>query len=117
VGAPQQEMIAYAIAQHDGARGVGLCIGAALDFLSGRAVRAPRRVRFADVVRIAEDAGIGAIPIMAGIGFLLGLILAFQSAIPMQRFGAQIFVADLLGIAMLRAPAPLLRRTPGRCAA
>jgi exopolysaccharide biosynthesis WecB/TagA/CpsF family protein len=41
VGAPQQEMIAYAIAQHAGATGVGLCVGAALDFLSGRAERAP----------------------------------------------------------------------------
>ena len=74
----------------------------------GRALRAPRRVRFGDVVRIAEDAGLGAVPIMAGIGFLLGLILAFQSAIPMQRFGAQIFVADLLGIAMLRELGPLM---------
>lgn len=45
VGAPQQEMIAYAIAQHGDARGVGLCIGAALDFLSGRASRAPRWMR------------------------------------------------------------------------
>jgi len=42
VGAPQQEMIAYAIAQHEDARGVGLCVGAALDFLSGAAERAPR---------------------------------------------------------------------------
>lgn len=41
VGAPQQEMIAYAIAQHGGARGVGLCVGAALDFLTGNAKRAP----------------------------------------------------------------------------
>jgi N-acetylglucosaminyldiphosphoundecaprenol N-acetyl-beta-D-mannosaminyltransferase len=41
VGAPQQEMIAYAIAQRGDARGVGLCVGAALDFLSGRTERAP----------------------------------------------------------------------------
>ena len=47
VGAPQQEMIAYAIAQHGGARGVGLCVGAALDFLSGRVERAPRWMRAA----------------------------------------------------------------------
>jgi len=42
VGAPQQEMIAYAIAQCGDARGVGLCVGAALDFLSGNATRAPK---------------------------------------------------------------------------
>jgi N-acetylglucosaminyldiphosphoundecaprenol N-acetyl-beta-D-mannosaminyltransferase len=41
VGAPQQEMIAYAISQHPQASGVGLCVGAALDFLSGRTQRAP----------------------------------------------------------------------------
>lgn len=45
VGAPQQEMIAYAIAQRGDARGVGLCVGAALDFLSGKASRAPEWMR------------------------------------------------------------------------
>jgi exopolysaccharide biosynthesis WecB/TagA/CpsF family protein len=47
VGAPQQEMVAYAIAQHPDARGVGLCVGAALDFLSGRTERAPKWMRMA----------------------------------------------------------------------
>jgi N-acetylglucosaminyldiphosphoundecaprenol N-acetyl-beta-D-mannosaminyltransferase len=47
VGAPQQEMIAYAIAQHGGATGVGLCVGAALDFLAGRTERAPSWMRAA----------------------------------------------------------------------
>ena len=47
VGAPQQEMIAYAIAQQGGATGVGLCVGAALDFLSGRVQRAPSWMRAA----------------------------------------------------------------------
>lgn len=41
VGAPQQELIAYAIAQRGDARGVGLCVGAALEFLSGHTQRAP----------------------------------------------------------------------------
>jgi N-acetylglucosaminyldiphosphoundecaprenol N-acetyl-beta-D-mannosaminyltransferase len=45
VGAPQQELIAYAIAQRGDARGVGLCVGAALDFLSGNAKRAPLWMR------------------------------------------------------------------------
>ena len=45
VGAPQQEMIAYAIAQRGDATGVGLCVGAALDFLSGRTKRAPLWMR------------------------------------------------------------------------
>lgn len=45
VGAPQQEMVAYAIAQRGDAIGVGLCVGAALDFLSGKSARAPRWMR------------------------------------------------------------------------
>lgn len=45
VGAPQQEMIAYAIRQRGDATGVGLCVGAALDFLSGRVSRAPLWMR------------------------------------------------------------------------
>ena len=57
---------------------------------------------------VAEQAGIGAVSIVSLVGFLLGLILAFQSAIPMQRFAAQIFVADLLGISMLRELGPLM---------
>jgi phospholipid/cholesterol/gamma-HCH transport system permease protein len=73
-----------------------------------QAARHPSRIRGKDVLLVAERAGIGAIGIIALIGFLLGLILAFQSAIPMKRFGAQIFVADLLGISVLRELGPLM---------
>jgi phospholipid/cholesterol/gamma-HCH transport system permease protein len=57
---------------------------------------------------VADRAGIGAVGIITLVGFLLGLILAFQGAIPMQRFGAQIFVADLIGVSMLRELGPLM---------
>ncbi|UCE85800.1 MAG: MlaE family lipid ABC transporter permease subunit [Deltaproteobacteria bacterium] len=79
-----------------------------LTVMLGRALRHPRQLRFKDLFLVAERAGIGAIPIVTLVGFLLGLILAFQSAIPMQRFGAQIFVADLLGISLLRELGPLM---------
>lgn len=72
------------------------------------AARHPRELRIRDAVVVAEQAGIGAVSIVSLVGFLLGLILAFQSAIPMQRFAAQIFVADLLGISMLRELGPLM---------
>jgi phospholipid/cholesterol/gamma-HCH transport system permease protein len=71
-------------------------------------LRHPRALRFKDAVLVADRAGIGAVPIVVLVGFLLGLILAFQGAIPMQRFGAEIFVADLLGISMLRELGPLM---------
>lgn len=70
--------------------------------------RHPRQLRVRDTIAIAERAGIGAIPIVVGVGFLLGLILAFQGAIPMKRFAAEIFVADLLGLSMLRELGPLM---------
>jgi len=66
------------------------------------ALRRPWTVRWADAFGVAAAAGIAATPIMALVGLLLGVILAFQSAIPMQQFGAQVFVADLLGISVLR---------------
>lgn len=71
-------------------------------------LRNPRRLRARDAVMVAERAGIGAVPIVMGVGFLLGLILAFQGAIPMRRFAAEIFVADLLGLSMLRELGPLM---------
>ena len=68
----------------------------------------PRTVRWRDVWRIAEKAGVDALPIVALISFLLGMILAFQSAVPMKRFGAEIFVADLIALSMLRELGPLM---------
>ena len=73
-----------------------------------RAARRPRLVRWQDAWLVAEQAGVDALPIIALIGLLLGLILAFQSAIPMRRFGADIFVANLIGLSMLREMGPLM---------
>jgi phospholipid/cholesterol/gamma-HCH transport system permease protein len=73
-----------------------------------RAGRNPRLVRWSDAWLHAERAGVDALPIIALIGFLLGLILSFQSAIPMRRFGAEIFVANLVGVSMLREMGPLI---------
>ena len=68
----------------------------------------PASVRWRDVWRICERVGADGLPIVALISFLLGLILAFQSAVPMRRFGAEIFVADLIGISMVRELGPLM---------
>jgi phospholipid/cholesterol/gamma-HCH transport system permease protein len=56
----------------------------------------------------AENAGVNALPIVALISFLIGLIMAFQSAIPMSQFGAEIYVADLVALSMLRELGPLM---------
>jgi len=74
----------------------------------GAALRHPRRIRWRDVGLTAERAGVNGLPIVALIGFLLGLIMAFQSAIPMRQFGADIYVANLIGLSMIRELGPLL---------
>ncbi len=68
----------------------------------------PRRVRWKDAFLIAETAGVNALPIIALISFLIGLIMAFQAAIPMREFGAEIYVADLIALSVLRELGPLM---------
>jgi phospholipid/cholesterol/gamma-HCH transport system permease protein len=72
------------------------------------AARQPRRVRWRDTLKIAEALGVDALPIVVLIGFLMGLIMAFQAAVPLGQFGAQIFVANLIGLAILRELGPLM---------
>jgi phospholipid/cholesterol/gamma-HCH transport system permease protein len=73
-----------------------------------RACRHPRLVRWGDFWWVAENVGVDALPIVALISFLMGLILAFQAAIPMRQFGADIYVADLIGLVILRELGPLM---------
>jgi phospholipid/cholesterol/gamma-HCH transport system permease protein len=73
-----------------------------------RAAANPGRVRWADAFHVAETAGANALPIIVLIGFLMGLIMAFQSAIPLKQFGAEIFVANLLALSLLRELGPLV---------
>jgi phospholipid/cholesterol/gamma-HCH transport system permease protein len=68
----------------------------------------PHRIRWKEAWLTAERAGVNALPIIGLIGFLLGLIMAFQAAIPMRQFGAEIFVANLIGLSMLRELGPLI---------
>jgi phospholipid/cholesterol/gamma-HCH transport system permease protein len=68
----------------------------------------PRKVRWRDVWLTAEHVGANAVPIVLLICFLIGLIMAFQSALPMRQFGVELYVADLVAIAMLRELGPLM---------
>ncbi len=72
------------------------------------AVRRPSGVRWRDAFVVAENVGVNAFPIIVMIGFLAGLIMAFQSAVPLRQFGADIYVANLLGISVTREIAPLI---------
>jgi phospholipid/cholesterol/gamma-HCH transport system permease protein len=68
----------------------------------------PTRLRWQDAMLIAEKTGANAVGIVSLMGFLIGLILAFQSAVPMKLFGAEIFVADLVAISLFRELGPLI---------
>ncbi|MGH7870879.1 MAG: MlaE family lipid ABC transporter permease subunit [Candidatus Binatia bacterium] len=68
----------------------------------------PRSVRWRDALAVAESAGVNALPIVALVSFLMGLIMAFQAAVPLRQFGAQLFVANLIGLSMLRELGPLM---------
>ncbi|MCG8684787.1 MAG: MlaE family lipid ABC transporter permease subunit [Desulfobacterales bacterium] len=68
----------------------------------------PGRIRWADTWMVAERSGVDALPIVALISFIVGLVMAFQAAIPMKMFGAEIYVANLIGIAMVRELGPLM---------
>ncbi|HEX4586100.1 MAG TPA: MlaE family lipid ABC transporter permease subunit [Burkholderiaceae bacterium] len=71
-------------------------------------LRHPLRVRWKEVVGVAEQMGVNGLPVVTLIAFLMGVILAYQSAVPMRQFGAQIFVANLIGLSLLRELAPLM---------
>jgi phospholipid/cholesterol/gamma-HCH transport system permease protein len=82
---------------------IGDTVIAFLNLLRGKA-----QFRRSDLWLIVEACGGQALPIVSLICFLVGLILAFIGAIQLQLFGAQIFVADLVGIAMVRLMAAIM---------
>ncbi|HEY2387996.1 MAG TPA: MlaE family lipid ABC transporter permease subunit [Candidatus Binatia bacterium] len=85
-----------------------------LDFIGDTVVagvqawRRPRLVNWGDVPRLMERAGADGLPIVLMINFLVGLVTAFQAAIQLKQFGANIFVADLVGLSITRELAPLM---------
>ena len=68
----------------------------------GRLLIGKARLRRSDLMLAIEDCGPDALPIVALTSFLIGLILAFVGAVQFQRFGAAVYVADLVGIGMVR---------------
>lgn len=85
-----------------------------LDFF-GRLVRAawfsvrnPSHINFRDIGLTMERAGADAAPIVMLINFLIGFVMGYQSALQLKQFGANIFVADLVGLSVTRELGPLM---------
>ena len=79
---------------------VGFC--GAIFAAPGRCAARPARLRFTSLVFHLEQVGFNALPIVGLISFLIGVVLAYQGASQLERFGAQVFVVNLVGISILR---------------
>ena len=107
---PQPENPFVAVVLHAGKATVTICREASdlVAFLGLtvvvfiRSLLQPRRIRGKAVVNHMEKAGLDALPIVGLISFLIGVVLAYQGADQLARFGAQIFTVNLVGIGVLR---------------
>ncbi|MBV5298350.1 MAG: ABC transporter permease [Rhodoferax sp.] len=68
----------------------------------------PARIRWRPIVFNLRSSGFDALPIVGTLSFLLGIVVAYQGADQLRQYGANIFVADLVGLSMLREFAPLM---------
>lgn len=99
----------------DRLEGIGRSVVSGLGFLGGlleflgmflarmvRALRHPREFRITALAHHCEEVGLKAVPIVALMSFLIGVVLAFQGASQLRQFGAEVFVVDLIAISILR---------------
>jgi phospholipid/cholesterol/gamma-HCH transport system permease protein len=76
---------------------IGECVIGAV-----RVVKLPRRFRWADFVEEMQHCGAMALPIVSLVSFLVGVTLAYTGAIVLRQYGGDIYVADLVGLSMVR---------------
>lgn len=118
LAAPRPKLVPYRFSPLSGVgrRAVGALRGG-LDWLAflGEALvvflaslARPHKFRWGELLRHLDEAGTKAFGLAVLLGSLLGVILAFQSAIPLRQFGAEIFVPNLVGISLLRELGPLM---------
>lgn len=73
-----------------------------------RSLMQPHRIRWRAVLYNLQKSGFEAMPIIGLLTFLMGVVIAYQGADQLQRFGANIFIVELVGLSMVRELAPLL---------
>lgn len=71
-------------------------------------LRHPGRVRWVELLDDMFETGFKALPIVGLLSFLMGVVIAYQGAVQLRQYGANIYLADLVGYSMLRELAPLL---------
>ena len=90
-----------------GAREHLVFIGAVAQALA-HAILRPRRMRWREVARVFEKAGVDALPVLSLVSGLFGINVALEGAQPLARFGAEIFTASIIGRSVVREMGPLL---------
>lgn len=68
----------------------------------------PLSIHWTNVLSVAETSGVNAVPIVSLVSFLVGLIIAFQAAMLLKIFGLEIFVANMVGLSVVRELGPLI---------
>jgi phospholipid/cholesterol/gamma-HCH transport system permease protein len=74
----------------------------------GRLVLHPSRIRFVSFLSHLEQTGLNALPIVGLLSFLVGVVLAYQGVDQLRKFGADVFMVNLVGVATLREMGILL---------
>jgi len=75
---------------------------------TGAALRGRTRMRATDLMTAMSNAGVAALPVVALVNILVGGIIAFVGALELRRFGADIYIANLVGFAEVREMAPIM---------
>ena len=68
----------------------------------------PGRIRWREILADIYQSGVKALPIVGLLSFLMGVVIAYQGSVQLKLYGANIYIADLVGHSMLRELAPLL---------
>ena len=71
-------------------------------------LRNPKEFRFKAIIKNIDEAGFRALPIIALTSFLIGVVIAYQGAVQLEKFGANVFIVDMIGISICRELAPLI---------
>ena len=97
------------ISRESGRNGVGMLsfVGEMAGIAVARLVM-PSRFRWRAMVHELGEAGYKAVAIVGLLAFLLGIVITYQGGVQLRQYGASLFVADLVGLSMLRELAPML---------
>ena len=74
----------------------------------GHYILHPSSIRFKAIIKNIEEAGVRALPIVAMTSFLIGVVVAYQGAVQLEKFGANIFIVDMIAVSVTRELAPLI---------